>query len=307
MKTFNTRELTAVDEPLWHKLDREMRREGDPSESELLAAFRERFEEKSSADPRTFLLALDGDRTAGRLEGVFIDKTTYLVLEMSCAEGFPCSPVEDALIGHLAPSFKRDGIGVFSSDRQKNVEINKALERAGFKIEKKKAFVARSLEGELPEPAIEFTFQTLFDVGKVEFLRVMTEAAEGDPFEDVAKQDPEADFDELVEMAGSKFDPACWMMALIEGEAVGVVLPQEFADSEGEGTLFYVAVVPRFRGRGYGRALHATGLAMLAARGVMRYIGSTDTRNEPMLRVFEANGCPQSATQLVYRTPVDES
>ena len=89
----------------------------------------------------------------------------------------------------------------------------------------------------------------------------------------------------------------------LEGEAVGVVLPQEFSDSEAEGTLFYVAVLPAFRGRGYGRALHATGLAMLAERGVTRYIGSTDTRNKPMLKVFEANGCPQTATQLFYGPP----
>jgi ribosomal protein S18 acetylase RimI-like enzyme len=51
----------------------------------------------------------------------------------------------------------------------------------------------------------------------------------------------------------------------------------------GQGTLFYVAVLPAFRGRGYGRALHAGGLAMLAERGVTRYVGSTDTRNDPIL------------------------
>ncbi len=30
---------------------------------------------------------------------------------------------------------------------------------------------------------------------------------------------------------------------------------------------------------------------MLTERGVTRYVGSTDTRNRPMLKVFEANGC----------------
>jgi GNAT superfamily N-acetyltransferase len=194
-------------------------------------------------------------------------------------------------------------MGVLSSDRPKNAEVNRALERGGFQIQKKKAYVARNLEGELPEPAVEFAFRTLFEVGKVEFLRVMTEASEGDPFEDATERDPEAEFAELVEAAGGKFDPASWMLAHVEGEAVGVVLPQEFSDSEAEGTLFYVAVLPAFRGRGYGRALHATGLAMLAERGVTRYIGSTDTRNKPMLKVFEANGCPQTATQLFYGPP----
>jgi GNAT superfamily N-acetyltransferase len=305
MNELEVRELKAGEELLWLELDDQTDRDGDPSESERLAAFRERFEDKSSEDPRTFLLALDGSRPAGRLEGVFLDSTTYAVAELRCAEGLPCSLVEDALIGHLTPSFSRDGIGVVSSNRPKNVEINMALERAGFEIEKKKAFVARDLTDGLPEPAVEFTFRTLFDVGKVEFLRVMTGAAEGDPFEDVTGRDPEADFNELVEAAGSKFDPAGWMLAHVGGEAVGVVLPQEFSDSKAEGTLFYVAVLPPFRGRGYGRALHATGLAMLAERGVTGYVGSTDTRNEPMLRVFEANGCPQTATQFFYRPPTE--
>ena len=303
MNELEVRELKACEETLWLELDDETGRDDGPSESDRLKAFRGRFEEKSAKDPRTFLLALDGSRLAGRLEGIFLDKKTYVVTELRCAEGLPCSLVEDALVGHLASSFSRGGIGVFSSDRPKKAEVNKALERAGFRIQKKKAYVARNLEGELPEPAVEFAFRTLFEVGKVEFLRVMTEASEGDPFEDATECDPEAEFAELVEAAGSKFDPAIWMLAHVEGEAVGVVLPQEFSDSEAEGTLFYVAVLPAFRGRGYGRALHATGLAMLAERGVTRYIGSTDTRNRPMLKVFEANGCPQTATQLFYGPP----
>lgn len=303
MKQLEVRELRAGDESSWLEFDDEAERGDEGSESERRAALLDRFNEKSSKDPRTFLLALDDSRPAGRLEGVFLDDKTYVVVDMRTAEGLACSLVEDALIGHLAVSFTRDGIGVFSSNRPKNVEINKALERARFEIQKKKAYVTRTLTGELPKPAVEFEFRSLFDVGKVRFLGVMTEAAEGDPFEDIAGRDPEADFNELVETAADKFDPANWMLALIDGDAVGVVLPQEFSGSEGEGTLFYVAVLPEFRGLGYGRALHAAGLGMLASRGVTHYIGSTDTRNRPMLSVFEANGCPQTATQLCYGPP----
>ncbi|MFH1864364.1 MAG: GNAT family N-acetyltransferase [Candidatus Eisenbacteria bacterium] len=100
---------------------------------------------------------------------------------------------------------------------------------------------------------------------------------------------------------------AGWALAQVDGETVGVVLPQEFPDHDGEGTLFYVAVLPAFRGRGHGRALHAAGLAMLAERGVTRYVGSTDTRNGPMLKIFEANGCSQTGTQLFYRAPARHS
>jgi ribosomal protein S18 acetylase RimI-like enzyme len=132
----------------------------------------------------------------------------------------------------------------------------------------------------------------------------MAEAAEGDPFEDVEGRDHDADFQELVDMAGERYDPESWFVALIEGEVVGVLLPQVFPDAESEGTLFYVAVLPQFRGRGFGRALHASGLSMLAGRGAEKYVGSTDMRNEPMLRIFEANGCLRTTTQFFYKLPV---
>jgi ribosomal protein S18 acetylase RimI-like enzyme len=309
MDELEVRELRSGEESLWFGSDAagdpDMHGAGTrcPPESEKLTEFRQLFEERSSRDPRSFLVALAGARAAGRLKGLFLNDKLYFIQELHCAEGLPCSVVEDALACYLGDSFSSDGIGILSWDRTRSAEINAALERAGFEVEKKKAFVARGLKGELPECEVDFTFRSLFEVGKPAFLRTMTEAAQGDPFEDVTDGDPEADFNELVEGAGNRFDPASWMLALVGDDVVGVVLPQEFPGHDKEGTLFYVAVLPAFRGRGYGRALHASGLSMLAECGVTRYVGSTDTRNGPMLKVFEANGCPQTGTQLFYRPP----
>jgi ribosomal protein S18 acetylase RimI-like enzyme len=308
MGELEVRELRSGEESLWFELDAA----GEPdagsepgarAEPEKLAEFRRLFEQRSSRDPRSFLVALTGTRSAGRLKGLFLNDKLYFIQELECAEGLPCSVVEDALVCHLGDSFSGAGIGILSWDRTRSAEVNAALERAGFEVEKKKAFVARGLKGDLPERGVDFAFRSLFEVGKPEFLRIMTEAAQGDPFEDVTDGDPEADFNELVEGAGNRFDPASWMLAQVGDDVVGVVLPQELPGDDKEGTLFYVAVLPAFRGRGYGRALHAAGLSMLAERGVTRYVGSTDTRNAPMLRVFEANGCPQTGTQLFYRPP----
>ena len=306
MDELEVRELRSGEESLWLAFD-----EGGepdtgtecPPEPEKLTEFRQLFQERSARDPRSFLVALTGARVAGRLKGLFLSDRLYFIQELRCAEGLPCSVVEDALASFLGESFSGDGVGILSWDRTRSAEINAALERAGFEVEKKKAFVARGLDGELPERAVDFTFRSLFEVGKPAFLRTMIEAAQGDPFEDVTDGDPEADFDELVEGAGNRFDPADWMLAQVGDDVVGVVLPQEFPGDGQEGTLFYVAVLPAFRGRGYGRALHASGLAMLAERGVTRYVGSTDTRNEAMLKVFCANGCAQTGTQLFYRPP----
>jgi ribosomal protein S18 acetylase RimI-like enzyme len=303
MNDLLVRELASGEESLWFELNDERDHDDEKTDEERLAEFRKEYSGRSGNDGRLFLIALDGARPVGRLKGVFLDLDTYLILEVRTAEGLPCSVIEDALIGHLAPSFSRDGITVFSSDHPRNREINSALDRAGFTIDKKKAYVGRSLEGELPEPEVAFGFLTLAEVGREKFVGVMTEAAEGDPFEDMEGRDPDADFQELVEMAGERFDESEWYLPLVDGEIVGVLLPQAFPDSEAAGTMFYVGVLPRFRGRGYGRALHATGLSMLAARGVTKYIGSTDTRNTPMLRIFEANGCPQTNTQFFFKPP----
>jgi GNAT superfamily N-acetyltransferase len=296
------RELRAGEESLWFRLDDEGERDG-ATEPNRSREFRDLFEKASERDPRTFVIALEGQRPVGRLRGVFVDRGTYIVTEMRTAEGVPCSVIEDALIAHLASTFSRDGVTVLSNDRPRNSEINSALERAGFEIEKTKAYVGRSLDGELPDPGVGFTFQPLAVVGRKEFVRVMAAAAEGDPFEEMEGRDPDADFQELVELAGDLFDESSWFLAAVGGKTVGVVLPQAFPDNDSQGTLFYVAILPVFRGRGYGRALHAAGLSLLAGRGVTDYVGSTDTRNAPMLRVFERNECPRTTTQLFFRPP----
>ena len=129
----------------------------------------------------------------------------------------------------------------------------------------------------------------------------MTEAARGDPFEDVTKRDPRRDFRDLIAYAGEKFDPTWWRAAFLDGRPIGVVLAQAVAGSDREGSLFYVGVVADYRGRGLGRTLHAGGLEFLARGGIVRYVGSTDSRNIPMLTIFAVNGCRQTGTQLFYK------
>ena len=46
---------------------------------------------------------------------------------------------------------------------------------------------------------------------------------------------------------------------------------------------------------------HFLGLEYLAHQGVRRYVGSTDTCNEPMIAVFRANDCEERGTRRQYR------
>jgi GNAT superfamily N-acetyltransferase len=249
---------------------------------------------------RCFLLAIDGDRPVGRLEGVFLNPKLYFIRELLAAPHAEHARVGAALASHLGESFAAEGVEVLSWDRPDAVHINAALERAGFVVKKEKVFVEKDLEGFSSPHEDPFTYRSLAEVGEDRFLDVMAPASEGDPFEDASARDPRREFSELVSFAGSAFDATWWRAAYLDHDPIGVVLPQSFANKKHEGTLFYVAVIPEFRGRGFGRILHATGLAFLADHGVSRYIGSTDARNLPMIAVFRTNGCEQTGRQLFY-------
>lgn len=250
---------------------------------------------------RCLLLAVENGRPVGRLEGAFLNPKLYFVRELLASDRADRNAVDAALLSYLGASFAADGIEVLSWDRPDAAHVNVALERAGFVVNKEKVFVERNLDDFEARHEDPFVYRSLAEIGEDRFLEVMTEAATGDPFEDVSSRDPRTDFRDLINYAGASFDPTWWRVAYLERDPIGVVLPQVYSDRTNEGTLFYVGVLPEFRGRGFGRVLHASGLAFLAAKGIRRYVGSTDARNLPMIAVFRANGCGQTGRQLFYR------
>jgi len=270
-----------------------------PSEVEAsLPDFTERVRRRGD-DERAFLLAFDGSRCVGRLEGTFPVPTVYIVREIHAVEGPDTLGIEDALCAYLRPSFARERVSVLTWAVPESEAINDALERSGFGVTKRKLVVERSIAGYTSPYDDPFTYSSLEVVGRENFVRVMTEASEGDPFEDSTDRDVDREFQRMVDYAGNRFDPTWWTIARLGGETVGVVLPQAYEGCDDEGTLFYVGVRPSFRGRGYGKVIHAAGLEFLARHGVTKYVGSTDERNEPMIAVFKANDCAHTATQVL--------
>jgi RimJ/RimL family protein N-acetyltransferase len=252
-------------------------------------------------DERSFLVAFEGRRCVGRLRGRFLNPRLYYVADVTASESADFDDVARSLAAFLARSFSEDGTEILAWDRRGARPVNRALEWAGFVVGRRKVFVERDLPDYVSPYEDTLEYRSLAQLGDERFLEIMTEASTGDPFEDMSERDPWNDFRELKDYAGRKFDPTWWQVAFRDGIPVGVVLPQEFADRDEEGTLFYVGVVPAERGHGYGKLLHAAGLSFLARSGVSHYVGSTDTRNVPMLRVFDANGCRVTGTQLFYK------
>jgi RimJ/RimL family protein N-acetyltransferase len=258
-------------------------------------------------DRRCHLIAVADGRAVGRLTGTFLNPRLYFVHELQSTRPGAFAEVAAAFGRYLAASFGADGIEVLSWDRPDLADMNAAFRGAGFRVGRRKVFVERDLTDYGPPMDDPFTYVALPDVGESAFVEVMTRAAEGDPFEDAATRDPVTDFRELVEYAGETFDPRWWRIAELGGRTAGVVLPQRFPGPRSEGTLFYVGIVPSRRGRGLGKRLHAAGLSFLSSAGVVRYIGSTDDRNVPMLRIFEANRCRRTGVQIFLNPKVSRA
>ncbi len=252
-------------------------------------------------DPRGLLVAERDGEPIGRMLGNMAKPSLYVV--RACEVRTPGTEAEVGVAcgQYLLRTFGESDTELLLWASPDNEVLYKSLTEAGYQVDRKKAYVERTVLGYRSEHEDPFTYRSLEDVGTDAFVEAMTLAALGDPFEDVTERDPRADFDQLVSYAGERFDPAMWHLAYLEDKVAGVVLPQPYPSEKKDGTLFYVAVVPEFRGRGYGKILHGVGLTQLATQGVEKYVGATDMRNAPMLRIFQANGCRHTQTQLFFQ------
>lgn len=249
---------------------------------------------------RVTLTAFDDSGDVARLEGEFVMSTLFQARRGEIGGGTRAPEAWAAFAMHLADAFEARGGEVLVWEGAEQDRWCAALEGAGFRRARRKAFVTRELTSDLPVASLALRLRSLGEVGERAFLERMIEASQGDPYEDRegSHRDYVREWAELIEHAGERFDPAGWYLVDDDAGPVGVLLPQ--ADDDATGTLSYIGVVPSRRGHGLGRELHATGLSLLAGRGKTRYIGSTDLRNAPMLRVFERNGCRVKGTQAYY-------
>ena len=84
------------------------------------------------------------------------------------------------------------------------------------------------------------------------------------------------------------WDPSLWLLHEDAGGLAGVVLCERW--EEGVGYVDYLAVAPRARGHGLGRALLLHGLAALRARGLAAAELSVQGENASATRLYESVG-----------------
>lgn len=254
----------------------------------------------SGKDKKDLIFAFDNNNFAGCLKGTFITEKLFYILEIRIPDKNLSESLHSSFCNYLFSEFLPSGIEILSWDKPEKETINTYLEKSGFKVHKRKVFVEKNLENYCMHYDNPFNFKTLNEVGRDYFIEMMVKASTGDPFDDMASN-PEKEFQELVDYAGDKFNPDWWRIIYLNNIPVGVILPQVFAYGTDEGTLFYLGIIPEYRGKGFGRIIHSIGLDFLSKKNVLKYKGSTDVENKPMIKIFQMNGCIQTGTQIIFR------
>jgi len=99
---------------------------------------------------------------------------------------------------------------------------------------------------------------------------------------------------------GDNWRDQCFIFSQ-QGLNYGISIPHIEQGTTDEGRMFYFGVVPEQREKGYGKIFHAISLELLKTLGAKIYVGSTDTENVSMRKIFEANGCILRDIKGIYR------
>lgn len=248
----------------------------------------------------TWLGAWRGARCVGRLRARWSQAELVVFQEVAVAQGENADEIATAMVHDLVSRLPTDRIRLYAEAGEEDGPLRRWLEGADCEITRQKIVVGRELPLDEEAGLDGLTRHSLREIGERAFAAALEAAAQDDPFQPEGEHDALQELHDLIDYAGKAYDPSGWFVLREEGQTVGVVLPQSYAKSPEEGSVFYIGVTPPFRGRGFGWRIHALGLQALSERGVKRYVGSSEIRNGPMLRVFEKNGCPEIARQLFY-------
>lgn len=162
--------------------------------------------------------------------------------------------------------------------------VGRAAER-GFAVERRLAVLGRSLERPLADAPLPegLTVRGSRPGDERAIVELLAEAYAGTP---------EADWDLeafRARQAYDWFDPEDLLVA-VDGAAgiVGIHWTKRRGDAVGE--VYNLAVAPRARGRGLGRALLGAGLGHLQRRGVDEVLLWVDTANAPAVELYTSHG-----------------
>jgi len=227
-------------------------------------------------------------KCAGKLCGKLVYRGMFIVFGIDIHADDPL-PVASELMGWVEQAHPGCVILAMSWDKRDDRPYENILRGLRFSVEREKAYYSRSLEEWLSPYEDSFSYRPLIDIGRDSLIQLLGEVRTGDHGEDQETSIQES-FPALLESMSRPF-ALKWKAAYLNDEIAGIMLPDIYPDEPHKGTITYIGIRPRFRGRGLARILHAKALSDLAMLGVKTYVGSTHIRNTAMRKVFESNGC----------------
>ncbi len=267
---------------------------------ERLNRFRDSLE-RNPEQPVCFLMAVRDGTCIGKLRGSMIHANLYVIRSVTVDAPERFERIGSELVRAAIEANRHRQVEAMNWKQIENEPFDRLLRGCGFSVFIEKSVYTRSLVDYVnpwPDP---FEYRSLSDTGDDAFVEVIQRVHSDNPNRDAKREDPAGDLRESIDEAGQAFDPSQWWIAVVDGWPVGFLLPQIFPDSPEEGTIFNIGIVPEFRGRGWGKVLHARGLKSLADRGATEYIGSTDLLNAPMRKLFDLNQCREIGIRRIYR------
>ncbi|MFC4453712.1 GNAT family N-acetyltransferase [Deinococcus sonorensis] len=192
--------------------------------------------------------------------------------------------------------------------KDSEVQVN-VFERLGFPLVRET--VRYVWPGGTPtSPPARLTFQPVSEVGMQVLIGAMALSLDGSLDQVMQRKagehgDPQrwAESEYRSWMADYQVQPEWWELAYDEhGGLVGFILPGRLGPAEG--TVVYLAVLPEFRGAGYGLELLRRGTQTLLRAGLSTILLDTDVLNAPTQRLNEQAGYHRQGTVRRYQGDV---
>lgn len=183
---------------------------------------------------------------------------------------------------------KRNKIEIMTENTTRDCNQNRFMKGCGLKIKYSKNLFTRNL------PTFKSNYKDIFEYKSFNELdlhklhKLFKQCVEN-PIENYIRFRKYSN--KLKRLVRNMYDYQNWKVVSLNNKDIGIIMPHLFPEDPALGTLLNIGLRPKCRGKGYGRVIHAHGLELLKQMGAKKYLGSTETTNQAMLRVFEINGC----------------
>ncbi|MCP3030980.1 GNAT family N-acetyltransferase [Halobacillus sp. A1] len=183
------------------------------------------------------------------------------------------------------------------------VSLDEPFKKLGYEYVDTTVFVYKNLADHRVGQSSSITLKPLKEFSEDLFVKIWGEVMEGS-LNSSSSLSVEGHMASLKKEIGEDYQTSC-LLAFENDTPIGAVIPHIEPGTVGEGRLFYIGILPGFRGYGRAKYVHALALESLEKDfSATHYIGATSHNNIPMLKAFTHNGCKELVRKRVYKKKI---